>query len=154
MSKLEVETTRDEFIVFYESLEYCNKGLVIGGKPLLFKSKMSYGISRNVRDLRVRYETDRDHNLKILKLYNDDILKLRDTTMVKTPKGQYVFIEGKEQEADEEVKKLNEVHKTILDESKKFLKEKDKFNIFMVDSLEFAELPQNIADDLFLMRLE
>jgi len=154
MAKVEVEVKRDEFKEFYEMLELCNKGIIIDNKALIFKSKMSYSISRNVRDLKSLYQTDVEHSNKILTDYNKVLTVLRDKYRIKNPDGTFSVVKGKEQELELEYKSIRETHKVVIDENNKFLDEKEKVSIYMVNNEDFADLPQEIADKLFLMRSE
>ena len=154
MAKIEIEVERKEFKEFYEMVELCNKGILIDNVAVLFKSKMSYGISRNLRDLKNLYLTDSDHSNKILVDYYNELKTLREKYCIKTATGIYMPIKEKEKELESFFNMLKDKYKEQISENNKFLEEKEKISIYTVDNENFTTLPQDIADKLFLMRSE
>lgn len=160
MAKLKIS----EFNEFYEWIDIINKGFSINNSAILFSSKMSYGVSVNLRKLKANYQSIIETINNKMQGFNDDLKALQEEYANKDKKGKPVVIKDKRgisvydipdeklAQFEEKTKELNEKYKDEIAENNSFLASEDDFGIYTVTNESFPDLPQNIADKLYPMR--
>jgi len=164
MPKARLEITRRVFSEFYNAVAIFNKGIKIEDKSVIYKSKFSYGISKNMRDLKSDAIIIEDKKKDIVKELSEKVDKLKleycELDIDKKPKhdsnGIPIFKEGKKVEFEIKVKELeeSEISKEILKKYNQYLDEKEEYEIYQVTTEHFPEISQDIIDRLYLMRME
>ena len=161
-----VKLKNSEFKTFYSVLEFIVKGVVINKKDVEFKGKMQYGVSLNVKKLKVNIESINDAVNKLLKKYPDELKEIQIKFSKKDNDNKPVIIQNelgvrvydipeknsKKFKAATDV--LNKKFEKELKARDEYLDSTEKFDIYVVSSEYFPDLPMHLADALFPMMKE
>ena len=146
-----------------EEIKNLNQGITLTQKIRdKYDQHFTYGLSKNLRFVKNEVESIADAEKEKLKKYGEALDKLNEKYAKKNEKGSpEMTARGVTIDPDfvydynKALKKLDEeTFKKVLDENKKFLKEKVDIELYLISNKHFPNTFGDVADSLFPIRMD